>query len=42
MPFAGARFCRGRAEAHGFDMELEQAIARGDKRCRRIVIDKAK
>jgi hypothetical protein len=33
---------RGRAEAHGMEMELEQTIARGDKRCRLVVIDKAK
>lgn len=33
---------RGRAEAHGMDMALEQTIARGDKRCRLIVVDRAK
>jgi len=31
---------RGRAEAHGLDMELEQTIARGDKRCRLVVVDR--
>jgi len=33
---------RGRAEAHGLDMELEETIARGHKRCRLVVIDPAK
>jgi hypothetical protein len=31
---------RGRAEAHGLEMELEQTIARGDKRCRLVVFDR--